>query len=108
MSILLKRTDKKSINEFNIEETRGWILDRSNQIERKMNNIISKYIQPSKNKSRFMEEIILNSSNIAFGSKIKIINAIQSEIIKNKKGLNKEAKYTIKKLDNELRKLSSV
>jgi hypothetical protein len=108
MSILLNRTDKKTIRDFNIEEARGWVLDRANQLERKINSIIIKYIQPSKNKNQFMDEIILNPSNITFGNKIKIINAIQSEIIKNKKGLNKETKSSFKQLANELRKLCSI
>ena len=39
--ISLKRTDKTKISEFNLEEIRGWTIDRMYQIEVKIDFIIS-------------------------------------------------------------------
>lgn len=71
----LKSTDKSKISEFNLEEIRGWTIDRMYQIEVKIDFIISLYFNPEK-KSEF-EKIVLNSSIISIGGKIKILRNIK-------------------------------
>lgn len=72
----LKGTEKNKISEFNQEEIRGWIIDRMNQIESKIDFIIVDYFNP-KNKNEFTK-IILNSSIINIGGKCKILRNIKS------------------------------
>ena len=71
----LKSTDKLKISELNLEEIRGWTIDRMYQIEVKIDFIISLYFNPEK-KSEF-EQIVLNSSIISIGGKIKILRNIK-------------------------------
>jgi len=71
----LKSTYKTTLSEFNLEEIRGWTIDRLYQIESKINFIISLYFNPEK-KYEF-EKIVLNSSIISIGGKIKILRNIK-------------------------------
>jgi hypothetical protein len=56
----------------NEEKEIGWIIDRINYIEFLLKEIISYYIQPDKNKEKFVKDILLNNAIIALGSKIKL------------------------------------
>ncbi len=44
----IHRTNKIKLSEFNIEEIRGWIIDRMYQIETKIDFVISDYFNPEK------------------------------------------------------------
>jgi hypothetical protein len=82
-------TNKSKLSEFNLEEIRGWIIDRMYQIETKIDFIISDYFKPE-NKGDF-EKIILNSSIISIGGKMKILRNIQSF---DKNIINKIGKFS--------------
>jgi hypothetical protein len=71
----LRSTDKTKISEFNLEEIRGWTIDRMYQIETKIDHVISVYFNPEK-KHEF-EKIVLNSSIISIGGKLKILRNIK-------------------------------
>lgn len=79
-------TKKSKLSEFNLEEIRGWIIDRMCQIETKIDFIIIDYFKPEK-KGDF-EKIILNSS---IGGKMKIMRNIKSF---DKKIINKIGKFS--------------
>ncbi len=70
------RTNKDKLSEFNLEEIRGWIIDRMYQIESRIDFVISDYFDPRK--KRDFEKIILNSSIISIGGKMKILRNIES------------------------------
>lgn len=75
---------KTKLSEFNLQEVRGWMIDRLYQIEILIDNIISDYYEPKK-KEEF-KRIILNSNIINIGGKIKILSNIEGidyKIIKN-------------------------
>ncbi|NHM07493.1 hypothetical protein G4D82_09700 [Flavobacterium sp. CYK-4] len=72
----LKPSNKNSFSELNAEEIRGWVIDRMTQIEYRIDNAITKHIDP-KNVDAF-ENIILNSTIIAFGAKLKILRNIEN------------------------------
>lgn len=72
----LKATEKLKISEYNLEEIRGWTIGRMYQIESKIDFIISLYFNPEK-KYEF-EQIVLNSSIISIGGKLKILRNIQT------------------------------
>jgi hypothetical protein len=82
-------TNKTKLSEFNLEEIRGWIIDRMYQIESKIDFIISDYFKPEK-KGDF-EKIILNSSIISIGGKMKILRNIKSF---DKKKIEKIGKFS--------------
>jgi len=82
-------TNKTKLSEFNLEEIRGWIIDRMYQIESKIDFIISDYFKPEK-KGDF-EKIILNSSIISIGGKMKILRNIKSF---DKKTIEKIGKFS--------------
>jgi hypothetical protein len=69
-------TDKQKLSDFNLGEIRGWIIYNLYQIETKINNIISDYFKPEK-KDEF-KRIILNSSIVTIGAKMKILRNIES------------------------------
>lgn len=69
-----RSTNKSSLSEFNLEEIRGWMIDRMTQIEIKIDTIITEYFEPGKKKE--FEKIILNSSIISMGSKSKILRNV--------------------------------
>lgn len=85
----IDRTKKSKLSDFNLEEIRGWIIDRMYQIETKIDFIISDYFKPEK-KGDF-EKIILNSSIISIGGKMKILRNIKSF---DKNIINKIGKFS--------------
>ena len=85
----IHRTNKIKLSEFNIEEIRGWIIDRMYQIETKIDFVISDYFNPEK--KRDFEQIILNSSIISIGGKMKILRNIESF---DKNIINKIGKFS--------------
>lgn len=69
--------DKNNKSNFlgrNVEEIRGYVINETNKIEAKIDNVIINYFKPKENKK--FKKIILNSSIITFGSKIKILTNI--------------------------------
>lgn len=83
------RTNKPKLSEFNLEEIRGWIIDRMYQIESKIDVVISDYFNPEK--KRDFEQIILNSSIVSIGGKMKILRNIESF---DKNIINKIGKFS--------------
>lgn len=83
------RTNKDKLSEFNLEEIRGWIIDRMYQIETKIDFVISDYFDPRK--KRDFEKIILNSSIVSIGGKMKILRNIESF---DKNIINKIGKFS--------------
>lgn len=71
-----RSTKKQKLSEFNLEEIRGWMIDRMTQIESKIDFVISEYFKPEK-KAEF-NKIILNSAIITMGAKTKILRNIKS------------------------------
>lgn len=71
-----RSTKKQKLSEFNLEEIRGWMIDRMTQIESKIDFVISEYFKPEK-KAEF-NKIILNSAIITMGAKTKILINIKS------------------------------
>lgn len=72
----INRTVKTKLSEFNLEEIRGWIIDEMYNVESQINVLIRDYFNPEK-KSEF-NKIILNSSIISIGGKLKILRNIKS------------------------------
>jgi hypothetical protein len=70
-----RSTEKLSLSEFNLEEIRGWMIDRMTQIEMKIDIIISEYFNPEKRKE--FDRIILNSAILSMGAKTKILRNIK-------------------------------
>ena len=58
----IDKTKKSKLSDFNLEETRGWIIDRMYDIESKIDLIICDYYKPEK--SGDFKKVILNSSII--------------------------------------------
>ena len=71
----LDSINKKKLSEFNLEEVRGWMIDRLYQIEILIDDIIVDYYKPEKEEE--FKKIVLNSSIISIGAKIKILNNIE-------------------------------
>ncbi|WP_281298011.1 hypothetical protein [Flavobacterium limnophilum] len=69
-----KKTYKDDISEFNLEETRGWIIDSMNFIEKKIDVVIVEYFNPQDSKE--FTKILLNSSIISTGAKLKVLRNI--------------------------------
>ena len=65
---------KSRLRDFNIEEARGWTIDRLRQIEYRIDTIIIDYFRPA-NKNTF-DKIVLNSSILDIGKKLKILRNI--------------------------------
>ena len=70
-----RNTEKQSLSEFNVEEIRGWMIDRMTQIEMKIDSIISGYFNPEK--KREFDRVILNSAILSMGAKTKILRNIK-------------------------------
>lgn len=85
----INKTTKSKLSEFTIEEIRGWIIDQMYNIESQIDFIICDYFDP-KNKNEF-KKIILNSSIISIGGKIKILRNIKSF---DKKVIDKIQKFS--------------
>jgi hypothetical protein len=87
MDTSFKRIYKSSLKDFNLEEARGWIIDRLNQIEYVIDDLITKHFQPS-NTNDF-QRIILNTSIISIGGKLKILRSIKAVDNKTIDGISK-------------------
>jgi hypothetical protein len=85
----LKRTEKSSLKKFNIEEARGWTIERLQQIEWRINRIIIEHFKPEDKDS--FEKIVLNSSIMDFGSKLKILININSKYKSQSENIRKLA-----------------
>lgn len=72
----IKGNDKSKLSDFNLEEIRGWIINQMYNIEFQIDFIIADYFNPS-NKIEF-RKIILNSSIVTIGGKMKILKNIKS------------------------------
>ena len=72
----LSRTTKSSLKEFNEHEARGWTIDRLQQIEYRINEKIIEFFKPKKIEP--FKKIVLNSSVLDIGSKLKILSNIGS------------------------------
>ncbi len=70
----MENLNKKELRELNVQEARGWVIDRFYQIELRINKIIVEYFKPEKNKE--FEVIVLHSSIIDIGSKLRILSNI--------------------------------
>ncbi|WP_343795125.1 hypothetical protein [Gaetbulibacter jejuensis] len=68
--------EKEKPLEKNNEELRGWIIEKTNEIELKINLLITNYFSP-KERSEFIQ-IMMNSSVINMGGKYKILKNIRS------------------------------
>ena len=62
---------KTRLSEFNKAEAQGWIIDRFVRIEARIDRIIVDYFKPE-NKIIFVS-VVLNSSVLTIGAKIKIL-----------------------------------
>jgi hypothetical protein len=62
---------KSEISKFNNAEIQGWVIDQFCQIEWRIDNIIMDYFKPE-NKIIF-ETVVLNSSVMNIGGKLKIL-----------------------------------
>lgn len=76
MDTSFKKIDKSELKDFNLEEARGWVIDRLNQIEYIIGDFIIKHFQPS-NEDEF-RSIILNTAIISIGGKLKILRSIKA------------------------------
>ncbi|WP_316635976.1 hypothetical protein [uncultured Flavobacterium sp.] len=79
-----KRSISKNISDRNVEENRGWVINEMNKIESKIDKVITQYFKPD-DPLKF-QKIMLNSSIIPIGAKIKILGNIEKfdKIILNK------------------------
>ena len=91
MSEIINRTSKRNISEFNIEEARGWAIKELSEIEYLIDKILLKHFD-QKPSSDF-EKVLLNSSILEFGKKIKLLTGL--DLISNK-------------ISDKLRKISSI
>ncbi|CAM3611438.1 hypothetical protein [Zobellia roscoffensis] len=62
---------KKRLRDFNKAEVQGWVIERFIRIEERINNIILDFFKPD-NKELFTS-VVLNSSVLTIGAKIKIL-----------------------------------
>ncbi len=69
-------TKSRSVSEFSLDELRGWVIDRIYQIETSFDDIICTHYEPAK-KNEF-KKIVLNSSIITLGGKVKILANISN------------------------------
>ncbi|RZK21887.1 MAG: hypothetical protein EOO43_10300, partial [Flavobacterium sp.] len=72
----IQSTDKTDVLQYNVEEIRGWTIDELNKIEDKINTIITQYFSPEKDLE--FRTIMLNSSIVSTGAKMKILRNIAS------------------------------
>lgn len=68
--------NNREIDVNNVEGIRGWMISSLTEIEQKIDLIISNHFKPQKQQE--FKKIILNSSIINFGAKLKIISNIPS------------------------------
>jgi len=69
-----------SLKDFTMLEARGWVIEQLNEIEIKMDIIITNHFQPKD--ERDFKRIMLNSTIISFYNKVKILRGV--EIITDK------------------------
>ena len=69
-----KLRKKESFLKYNTQEVRGWIIDEMNSIESKVDGVIINYFKPQN--FEVFEMIVLNSSIINIGGKLKILRNI--------------------------------
>lgn len=62
---------KRRLQDFNKAEVQGWVIERFIRVEESINKIILDYFKPD-NKEIFIS-VVLNSSILTIGSKIKIL-----------------------------------
>lgn len=74
--IRLANMDKEKLKDFNIEEARGWTINRLQQIEIRLNNLIVDHFKPLH--KEVFEKVVLNSSIIDIGGKLKILQNIKA------------------------------
>lgn len=70
-----KRSISKDVSGRNVEENRGWVINEMNKIEANMDNAIIEYFKPA-NPLKF-QKVMLNSSIVPIGGKIKILGNIE-------------------------------
>ncbi len=76
-NIRLNRMTKRNLRDFNKTEAQGWVIERSIHIEQNINYIIFHYFQPE-NSGQFLN-MVLNSSVMHYGGKLKVLKAIGVE-----------------------------
>ena len=72
----IKNSEISKLSEFNKQEAIGWVIERLNHIEADINEIITRYFDPSNHKE--FNRIVLNSSILSLGNKLKILRNISS------------------------------
>lgn len=70
-------TSLNELNQLNVAEARGWIIDRLLSIEHNIDIIIINFFSPDN--ANVFESILLNSSILDFGSKLKILKNLGYE-----------------------------
>lgn len=65
---------KNNLREFNQTEAQGWVIQRAIHIEENINHIIYHYFKPE-NSGQFLS-IVLNSSIMHYGGKLKVLKSI--------------------------------
>lgn len=73
-TVHLKRMTVRSLREMDQTQAQGWVIQRAIEIEQEINFIISKYFEPKH--GNIFSQIVLNSSVMNFGGKIKVLRAI--------------------------------
>ena len=72
--VQLVTMSKRSLKDFNQAEAQGWIIDQFVQIEDRIDAMIIGHFQPQKEK--VFKTVVLNSSVLSIGGKIKILTNI--------------------------------
>lgn len=62
---------KRQLEDFNIAEARGWIIDSFQEIEYRINSKIVDFFKPTEEAT--FKKVVLNSSILDIGSKLKIL-----------------------------------
>lgn len=63
--------DKTKLSDFNVIEARGWVVDSMSRLEDRLKTKIVNYFEP--NEADKFTQIVLNSSIINMGGKLKIL-----------------------------------
>lgn len=75
---------KRQLEDFNVAEARGWIIDSFQEIEYRINSKIVDFFKPTEEAT--FKKVVLNSSILDIGSKLKIlmnIGTVDKHIIAN-------------------------
>lgn len=62
------------------EEDLGEVIDGADHVENLLNQVIHDYSSPSENRHSFFWEVLLDSSVLPLGSKVKVASAIAHEL----------------------------